>query len=120
MRPKRRGIKVYTPPSRRKVRIRCVECMEAGVYKPAEYLLYDNHPHQFKPLCREHFTRCREEFGEVSLSYSVLSEDDLETVLLCTIEKANEVFKWYEDMLKRLYAEIKKLKGAIDWIAEGR
>lgn len=109
MRSKREGTKSYIPPSRRKVRIRCVECMEAGVYKPAEYLLYDDHPHQIKPLCQEHFDRYREEFGEVNLSYSVLNKDDLEIVLLCVIERANEAFKWYEEMMKRLHAKIKIL-----------
>ena len=96
------------------LKIRCFECMEAGVYRPAEYLLFDDHPHQFKPLCREHFNRYKEEFGEVNLSYSVLNEDDLEMVLLCTIERANKIFKWYEDMLKRLYAEISQLKKALN------
>ena len=101
------------------VKIRCFECMEAGIYRPAEYLLYDEtHPYQFKPLCREHFERYRTEFGEVDLSYSVLSDEDLEIVLLCTIERANETFKWYDDMLKRLYAEIDRLKkiAKLDWI----
>jgi len=75
----------------RMVKIRCFECMEAGIYRPAEYLLYDeNHPRQFKPLCKEHFEQYRDEFGEIELSYSVLSDYDLEMVLLCTIERANE------------------------------
>jgi len=93
-----------------KVKIRCVECMEAGVYKSAKYLLYDEHPHQFKPLCREHFSRYKEEFGEVNLSYSVLNENDLEMVLLCTIERANEIFKWYDEMLDLLRTENERLR----------
>ena len=100
------------------VKIRCFECMEAGIYRPAEYLLYDDSPHQIKPLCKEHFNQYREEFGEEGLSYIVLSDDDLEMILLCVIEEANRTFNWYEAMLKRLYAEIDRLKkiAKLDWI----
>jgi len=100
------------------VKIRCFECMEAGVYKPAEYLLYDDAPHQIKPLCKEHFEAYKAEYGEVGIDYTVLSDDDLEMILLCVIEEANRTFEWYEGMLKQLRAENDRLKKImkLDWI----
>ena len=99
----------------------CVDCEEAGVKRRARYLLFDDTiSHQIKPLCEEHFEPYREHFGEDELDYLTLGfkgkldEMDLEIL----IRKVNETWKWYEDMMKRLYAEIDKLKkiSKLDWI----
>ena len=98
----------------------CVDCEEAGVKRRARYLLFDDTiSHQIKPLCEEHFEPYREHFGEDELEYIMLDftgqldESDLDWLL----QKVNEKFSWYEDMIKRLYAEIDKLKKILklDW-----
>jgi len=99
----------------------CVDCQEAGVKRRAEYIIIDDAVHhQVRPLCREHFEPYREHFGEDELEYIVLDftgqfdESDLDWLL----RKVNEKFAWYESMMKRLYAEIDKLKKItkLDWI----
>jgi len=99
----------------------CIICEEAGVARKAKYLLFDDAVyHQIRPLCEEHFEFYREQFGEGELDYIPLNFkgqlDEADLKLL--IQKVNETWKWYEDMQKRLYAEIDKLKkiAKLDWI----
>lgn len=95
--------------------MRCVECVEAKKerVKEAKWLLIDDTVHhQIRPLCDEHLEPYREHFGEDMLDYfSVESPMQI-------IEGVNKKFDWYEAMLKRLYAEIDKVKkvAKLDWI----
>jgi len=99
----------------------CVDCEEMGIKKRAAVLLFDDAVfNQVRPLCKEHFEPIREHFGEDELEYVTLDfkgrldEADLDWLL----QKVNEKFAWYESMLKRLYAEIDRLKKItkLDWI----
>lgn len=101
--------------------VNCVDCEEMGRKRKATVLLFDDIVfNQVRPLCREHFEPLREHFGEDNLDYIILDfkggldETDLDWLL----QKVNEKFAWYESMMKRLYAEIDRLKkiAKLDWI----
>jgi len=100
----------------------CVHCENGGSKRKAEYLLFDDNVYrQLLPLCKEHFELYREHFGEDELEYILLDFNGQigEAELLYLIEEVNRKFRWYEDMMKRLYAEIERLKkiAKLDWIS---
>jgi len=93
----------------------CDMCYEEGKVEEtpetrAEWILIDDiGDHQIKLICNKHQDEIAHLFGEFNIT---IFELDFEPTLifLQLIHEINEKLKWYEDMQKKLYQEIKKLK----------
>jgi len=99
-----------------KLNFNCDYCEEIGVTRKAEWILVDDIiNNRIVWLCQEHLDELIDQFGEDELTFFAV--DSLTTLVELT-EEINRKWKWYEDMLKRLYAEIDRLKkiAKLDWI----
>jgi len=95
----------------------CDMCYEEGKVEEttetaAEWILIDDiGNHQIKLICNKHRDEIARLFGEFNITIFELDFEPTPTFLQL-IHEINGKLKWYEDMQKKLYREIKKLKEA--------
>ena len=99
-------------------RMICDLCREAGEteetpYNRAKWIFVDDiGNHQIKLICDRHRDEIANLFGEFNITIFDI-DFEVTPTFLQLIHEINEKLKWHEDMRKKLYQEIKKIKGRL-------